>query len=51
MRFMTRNGVSADGARSVVVSMSTDDPMPEKGAKLPPDDRTLDLIDPALCGA
>lgn len=49
--FQTRNGVSADGSRSVTVSMNTDSLLPEPGVPAPTKDITIDLIDHALCGA
>ncbi|HEY0536760.1 MAG TPA: serine hydrolase domain-containing protein [Actinoallomurus sp.] len=48
--FMTRNGVSPDGSRSVIVSVNTDTPMPKAGVPAPTKDMTIDLIDHALCG-
>jgi D-alanyl-D-alanine carboxypeptidase len=43
--FMTRNGVTPDGSRSVVVSINTDSLDPGPGP-----DPTLGLVDHALCG-
>jgi D-alanyl-D-alanine carboxypeptidase len=48
--FMTRNGVSADGTRSVVVSVNTDSMVPKAGVPQPTKDVAIDLIDHALCG-
>lgn len=50
MGFMTRNGVTADGRRSVVVSFNTDSPKREPGVAAPKHDMSLRLIDRALCG-
>jgi len=47
---MTRNGVSADGRRSVVVSINTDSPKRRAGLAAPKHDMTLRLVDRALCG-
>lgn len=49
MGFMTRNAVTADGSRSVVVSFNTDSPKRKKGVAAPKRDITLRLIDRALC--
>ncbi|WP_033440239.1 serine hydrolase domain-containing protein [Saccharothrix sp. NRRL B-16314] len=49
--FMTRNGVSSDGTRSVMVSINTDSLVPKPDAPTPDKDVTVDLIDHALCGA
>jgi D-alanyl-D-alanine carboxypeptidase len=49
--FMTRNGVSPDGSRSIIVSINTDTPMPKAGVPAPTKDMTIDLIDHALCGS
>ncbi len=48
--FKTRNGVSSDGSRSVVVSINTDSMVPERGTPPPAKDQTVDLIEHALCG-
>jgi D-alanyl-D-alanine carboxypeptidase len=48
--FNTRNGVSPDGSRSVVVTINTDSFKPDAGVPKPAHDITLDLIDHALCG-
>lgn len=48
--FMTRNGVTPDGKRSVVVSMNTDSPIPGPGTRTPKHEMTRTLIDHALCG-
>jgi D-alanyl-D-alanine carboxypeptidase len=50
MGYMTRNAVTADGARSVMVSLNTDSPKPRTGVAAPKHDMTLRLIDRALCG-
>ncbi|MFC5289875.1 serine hydrolase domain-containing protein [Actinokineospora guangxiensis] len=49
MGFMTRNGVTTDGARSVVVSINTDSMVPEPGAPPHGGDPTFDLVEHALC--
>ncbi|MGA5300158.1 serine hydrolase domain-containing protein [Nucisporomicrobium flavum] len=49
--FMTRNGVTPDGSRSVTVSINTDSLQPDPGVQLPTVDVATDLIDHALCGA
>jgi D-alanyl-D-alanine carboxypeptidase len=48
--FKTRNGVTADGSRSVVVSINTDSMVPKPGVPAPTGDVAIDLIDHALCG-
>jgi D-alanyl-D-alanine carboxypeptidase len=48
--FKTRNGVSSDGSRSVVVSINTDSMVRKQGAPAPTKDQTVDLIEHALCG-
>jgi D-alanyl-D-alanine carboxypeptidase len=48
--FKTRDGVSADGSRSVVVSINTDSMVPKPGVPDPTQDVAIDLIDHALCG-
>jgi D-alanyl-D-alanine carboxypeptidase len=48
--FMTRNGVTPDGTRSVVVTVNTDSFKPDPGVTLPATDLATDLIDDALCG-
>ncbi|MEU4805497.1 serine hydrolase domain-containing protein [Actinosynnema sp. NPDC023587] len=48
--FMTRNGVSEDGERGVVVSINTDSPVPADGTPAPAHDLATDLVDHALCG-
>ncbi|MFC6577704.1 serine hydrolase domain-containing protein [Planomonospora parontospora] len=48
--YMTRNGVTPDGSRSVVVSLNTDSLKPEPGVPNPTKDVTVKLIDHALCG-
>jgi D-alanyl-D-alanine carboxypeptidase len=50
MGYMTRNAVSADGRRSVVVSINTDSPKRRAGVAAPKHDMTLRLVDRALCG-
>ena len=47
--FMTRNGVTPDGRRSVVVFFNTDSPVPQPGAQVPAGDIATQLIDDALC--
>lgn len=47
--FMTRDGVTADGSRSVIVSINTDSPRRDPGVPAPTRDITMDLIDHALC--
>ncbi|WP_432514256.1 serine hydrolase domain-containing protein [Kineococcus sp. SYSU DK001] len=47
--FMTRNGVTPDGRRSVVVSFNTDSPVPQPGVQVPAGDIATQLIDDALC--
>jgi D-alanyl-D-alanine carboxypeptidase len=49
--FMTRNGVTPDGSRSVTVSINTDSLKPDPGLKLPTVDVTTELVDHALCDA
>jgi len=49
--FMTRDGVSPDGRRSVVVSLNTDSPVPQPGVVSPATDITTALIDHALCAS
>ncbi len=48
--FQTRNGVSPDGKRSVIVTINTDTLVPKPGVTAPPTDVTLPVIDHALCG-
>lgn len=48
--FQTRNGVTPDGSRSVIVSMTTDPLKRKPGIPAPTKDITIDLIDHALCG-
>ncbi|MEV8507159.1 serine hydrolase domain-containing protein [Actinoplanes sp. NPDC051475] len=50
MGFMTRNGVTPDGGRSVVVTINTDSLKREPGVPAPSGDITRTLIDHALCG-
>ncbi|MET0426004.1 MAG: serine hydrolase domain-containing protein [Actinoplanes sp.] len=50
MGFMTRNGVTGDGARSVLVSINTDSPVPGPGVPPSPTDISIPLINHALCG-
>ncbi|KHD72957.1 serine hydrolase domain-containing protein [Actinoplanes utahensis] len=49
--FMTRNGVTPDGSRSVTVSINTDSLKPDPGVPMPTVDITTDLVDHALCNA
>ncbi|WP_433272324.1 serine hydrolase domain-containing protein [Actinosynnema sp. CS-041913] len=48
--FLTRNGVTDDGKRSVMVSLNTRTPVPADGTPPPQKDFTVDLLDHALCG-
>ncbi|GAA3458584.1 serine hydrolase domain-containing protein [Saccharothrix longispora] len=48
--FMTRNGVTDDGRRSVVVSVNTDSLIPTPGTAPAVGDPTSTLVDHALCG-
>jgi D-alanyl-D-alanine carboxypeptidase len=48
--FQTRNGVTPDGSRSVIVSINTDTFKRKSGVPAPTKDITSDLIDHALCG-
>ena len=48
--FQTRDGVSPDGTRSVVVSLNGDPVAPKPGTPAPTQDPTNTLIDHALCG-
>lgn len=48
--FKTRNGVTADGTRSVMVSINTDSMVPKPNVPKPTKDVTVDLVDHALCG-
>ncbi|HWO67570.1 MAG TPA: serine hydrolase domain-containing protein [Umezawaea sp.] len=48
--FKTRNGVTPDGSRSIVVSINTDSTKPDPGIELPVTDFGFDLINHALCG-
>lgn len=48
--FMTRNGVSADAQRSVVVTVNTDSPVVKPVVPRAPYDITKDLMDHAFCG-
>ncbi|WP_229794982.1 serine hydrolase domain-containing protein [Saccharothrix coeruleofusca] len=50
MGFMTRNGVTSDGSRSVVVSVNTDSMVPRPGAPAVTGDPVRELVDHALCG-
>jgi D-alanyl-D-alanine carboxypeptidase len=47
--FRTRNGVSPDGSRSVIVSFNTDSMKPKPGVTPPATDAAIPLIDHALC--
>jgi D-alanyl-D-alanine carboxypeptidase len=49
MGFRTRNGVTPDGRRSVIVSINTDSMKPAPGAPAVEGDLTRTLIDHALC--
>lgn len=49
MGFQTRNGVLANGRRSVMITMNTDSFVPEPGAPVVTEDKTNALIDHALC--
>ncbi|MCA2212577.1 serine hydrolase domain-containing protein [Jidongwangia harbinensis] len=49
--FMTRNGVTPDGSRSVTVSINTDSLNPDAGVQLPTVDVATELLDHALCNA
>jgi D-alanyl-D-alanine carboxypeptidase len=49
--FMTRNGVTPDGSRSVTVSINTDSLQPDPGVQLPTVDVSTALVDHALCNA
>ena len=51
MGYMTRNGISADGRRSVMVSINTDTLQRQPGVPAPVGDVTTELIDHALCPA
>jgi D-alanyl-D-alanine carboxypeptidase len=46
---MTRNGISADGRRSVMVSINTDTLQRQPGVPAPVHDVTTQLIGHALC--
>ncbi|MEV8440507.1 serine hydrolase domain-containing protein [Actinosynnema sp. NPDC051121] len=48
--FKTRNGVTADGKRSVMVSINTDSMVPRPGAPELAGDVASELVDHALCG-
>lgn len=48
--FQTRNGITADGTRSVVVVMNTNSFVPKAGTPKPTHDLSNDLIEHALCG-
>jgi D-alanyl-D-alanine carboxypeptidase len=50
MGFMTRNGVTEDGFRSVMISINTDSLKPDPGVTMPETDPTTDLIEHGLCG-
>jgi D-alanyl-D-alanine carboxypeptidase len=49
MGFMTRNGISPDGRRSVMVTINTDSLQRRPGVPAPVGDVTTKLIDNALC--
>ncbi|GAA3362947.1 hypothetical protein GCM10020366_52920 [Saccharopolyspora gregorii] len=48
--YKTRNGVSPDGERSVVVSINTDSLVPEPGVPAPTTDPVSEIVENALCG-
>jgi D-alanyl-D-alanine carboxypeptidase len=48
--FKTRNGVTTDGSRSVMVSINTDSLKRKPGLPAPTRDVTVDLVEHALCG-
>lgn len=50
MGYRTRDAVTPDGSRSVVVSLNTDSMKPDPGVTPPADDVTNGLVDDALCG-
>jgi D-alanyl-D-alanine carboxypeptidase len=50
MGFQTRNGVTPDGRRSVMVSFNTDSFKPDEGVTRPESDKSREIIDHALCG-
>ncbi|GIJ50279.1 serine hydrolase [Virgisporangium aliadipatigenens] len=47
--FQTRNGVTPDGRRSVMVSFNTHSFEPDEGVTPPRTDKSMELIDHALC--
>jgi D-alanyl-D-alanine carboxypeptidase len=47
--FKTRDGITADGRRSVVLSINTDSPVAKKGIPPAPHDVSLDLMEHAFC--
>ena len=49
MGFMTRNGITADGSRSVTVSLNTDSPAREPGVPAPTGEMSAGLVERALC--
>ncbi|MFD7511136.1 hypothetical protein ACFV5N_17635 [Streptomyces sp. NPDC059853] len=46
---MTRNGVTGDGARSMIVSVNTNVLLPEGDTPMPEGDAARALIESALC--
>ncbi|PRY45086.1 serine hydrolase domain-containing protein [Umezawaea tangerina] len=48
--FRTRNGVTADGRTSVVISMNADPIVPLEGTPPPRHDESVELIEHAFCG-
>ncbi|WNV87407.1 serine hydrolase domain-containing protein [Umezawaea sp. Da 62-37] len=48
--FKTRNGVSADGRTSVVITMNGDPLVPKEGTPPPQHDHSVDIIEHAFCG-
>jgi D-alanyl-D-alanine carboxypeptidase len=50
MGFMTRNGATEDGTRSVMVSLNTDSLKPKEGVPPVTTDPAIDLVEHALCG-
>ena len=49
MGYTTRNGISADGKRSVMITINTDSMERRPGAPVPVGEITNQLIDNALC--
>ena len=48
--YKTRNGISPDGSRSVVVTINSDGLVPKPGVTPAPHDVSVGLIEHALCG-